>query len=81
MVFGFMRVPWIDYNPSILSARKPTILPGDKIEVYIDNFGLKASADSKFELYAEDGKDRRLIVEGLIPPIEPYSDVKLVLDC
>lgn len=81
MVFGFMRVPWVDYTPSILSARKPTILPGDKIEVYIDNFGLKASADSKFELYAEDGKDRRLIVEGLIPPIEPYSDVKLVLDC
>ena len=51
MVFGYARLPYVDYLPAILSARRPVY---DKakgcINVEVQNFGLSASSAAEIEV-------------------------------
>ena len=60
MVFGYMRLPWVDYTPPILSARKPIVRSSASLEVLVDNYGLKTSGKSKLELYLVEGDNALL---------------------
>ncbi len=80
MVFGYMRLPWVDYTPPILSARKPIVRSSASLEVLVDNYGLKTSGKSKLELYLVEGDKQRLIAHADIPAVKSYEQVKLALN-
>ena len=80
MVFGYMRLPWVDYTPPILSARKPIVRSSASLEVLVDNYGLKTSDKSKLELYLVEGDKQRLIAHADIPAVKSYEQVKLALN-
>ena len=79
MVFGYMRLPWVDYAPPILSARKPVIKGSTALKVLVDNYGLKTSGESKLELYLVEGEKQRLIAHTDIPAVKSYEQVELTL--
>lgn len=80
MVFGYVRLPWLDYTPPILSARKPVIKSSTSLEVLVDNYGLKTSGDAVLELYLREKNKHRLIARADIPLVEPYGQTNLVLN-
>lgn len=60
MLYGYTRLPWVDYNEPILSARKPVFTPvakGTRMEIKVENLGQIASGKAKLNLvYLQNGK-------------------------
>ncbi|MGM9475007.1 glycoside hydrolase family protein [Pedobacter sp. GSP4] len=76
MLFGYTRVPWIQYEEAILSARKPTFkISNDQntAEVTIENFGLTASQPAKISLSATIDQQEKTIATAGIQAIEKYQ--------
>lgn len=70
MVFGYARLPYVDYHPAMLSSRRPAFDAGTQsIVVEIENFGLSASKPSTLEITAADGT----VFTAAVPTIEPYG--------
>lgn len=46
LVYGYARLPYVEYKPAILSARRP-IFSADSMTVEVQNFGLSASRPCK----------------------------------
>ncbi|WP_339880637.1 glycoside hydrolase family protein [uncultured Algoriphagus sp.] len=80
MVFGYSRLPWVDYNQAILSARKPEILKEKGIvSVKVENFGQVNSKKTvvSVEIF-EDGKSA-FVSTKKIKGIEPFEGVTVDL--
>lgn len=77
LVFGYAKLPYIDYHPTILSSRRPTY-NADKhcIEVIIENFGLSTSKVSELEITTTDAK----VFKTTVPAIEPYGSATIQID-
>lgn len=76
MVFGYARLPYVDYKPAILSALRPRWEEGQSvIEVEVTNFGLSASKATRVEIRS----DGRLLAEGKLPALKPYGSHTLSL--
>lgn len=76
MVFGYARLPYIDYSPRIVSARMPRFtLTEDGIsgDVEIENFGLVSVPRSSLELYVLENGERRLLAETEVAALDPYQ--------
>lgn len=70
MVFGYARLPYVDYHPAMLSSRRPAFDAGTQsIVVEIENFGLCASKPSTLEITAADGT----VFTAAVPAIESYG--------
>ncbi|MFR9522383.1 MAG: glycoside hydrolase family protein [Rikenellaceae bacterium] len=80
MIFGYSRLPWVNYQPAILSARKPFI-KGRTIEVIIDNFGITKSKDSFITLgYYTNNGTLEQCASATLAPLAPYSSQKIRLE-
>lgn len=82
LLFGYTRVPWVAYEPGILSALRPVFSPGTGttgINVIVENFGLSTSqpATLKFQLQSPEGLKE--IATGTISPIQPYGKLTVQL--
>ena len=80
MVFGYSRLPWVDYNQAILSARKPEIIKEKGIvSVKVENFGQVNSKKTvvSVEIF-EDGKSA-FVSTKKIKGIEPFEGVTVDL--
>ncbi|MCS4227856.1 glycoside hydrolase family protein [Sphingobacterium sp. BIGb0165] len=78
ILFGYTRVPWVNYNDAILSARKPTFETTAQqtvAKITIENFGLIASKSSKVQLYATIDGQKKLLAEDYIPAIGKYKSI------
>ncbi|MBB6325762.1 hypothetical protein FHS59_001377 [Algoriphagus iocasae] len=80
MIFGYSRLPWVDYNEAILSAKKPEIFKENGIvSVQVENF---AQVNSKKAVVSveiiEDGKSA-FISTKKIKGIKPFEGVKIDL--
>lgn len=78
LVHGYARLPKIEYNPSILSTRKPifeTTGNQNKAVFLIENFGIKESSPAKVTLKIGD----RIIASGNINKLLPYEKFTLSL--
>ena len=70
LVYGYAKVPYINYNPAILSALKP-VYQDQNIEVEVKNFGLSTSEKCTM----------RIVHNGLeigseeVPPLQPYQSI------
>ena len=76
MVYGYARLPYVNYRPAILSALRPTGGGRRLTAVAVENFGLSASAPVTIRVTDNRGT---LLATGSAGAIEPYgrADVKL----
>lgn len=76
LIYGYARLPYVDYQPALLSARRP-VYDKDKAElkVEIQNFGLSASVPTEIEVICNGTSQGRTNVQAL----KPYETALLSL--
>lgn len=76
LLYGYARLPYVDYRPALLSARRPQC---DKkknlLSVQIENFGLSASQASEVEIRSGG----ETLAQGEVPILAPYAKTELTL--
>ncbi len=84
LLFGYARLPWVNYLESALSARKPEIVPLDKgflLTVEVQNFGQVASENSTIKvILIHEGVETEL-AKGVITALKPFEKTNVPLDC
>ena len=76
MVFGYARLPYINYQPALLSARSPKHnTETGNLEVMIENFGLTTSPETDIEITFNGTS----LGQTRIQPLEPYAATTLIL--
>ena len=76
MVFGYCRLPEIDYTPALLSTRRPTLADdGRTVTIRVENYGLSESKPSCVKIMSKGV----LVGEGNIPALNPYGIHDLVV--
>ena len=77
MVFGYAKLPYVNYKPAILSSMKPVYNANGKcIEIAIENFGLSDSKESNLTLTAADGT----VLTADAPSLKPYAKTTVKLN-
>ncbi len=76
LLYGYARLPYVDYAPALLSARCPQY---DKergvLKVRVGNWGLSALQQAQVEVLC-DGKT---VATGQVQALSPYEEVEAVL--
>lgn len=85
MLYGYARLPYVDYVEAILSARAPVFTAsgkgGMKCTVEVQNFGQVESQKASLEVsYKKDGKMVKM-ASGIIPSLKAYEKTDLQLSC
>ena len=82
MLYGYARLPYIDYIESILSARAPVFTKSGKgleCTVEVQNFGQVESKKALVEVgYKKEGKTIK-VASGMVPALKPYEKTDLLL--
>lgn len=72
MVFGYARLPYVDYCPALVSACKPVYVKDEgRLDVRVENFGLSVSSPAELEIWL-DGVS---LGRQPISPIKPYDSI------
>lgn len=80
MLYGYARLPYIDYIEPILSARAP-VFDDWVCGIEVENFGQVASQKASIKIeYKKDGKVIE-VASGIVPPLKPYEKTNLLLSC
>lgn len=83
LLFGYTRVPWVEYEPGILSALRPVFSPGTSttaISVIVENFGMATSQPATLKLQLQSPEGVKEIATGTISPIQSYGKLALQLN-
>lgn len=76
MVFGYARLPYVDYQPALLSSRRPKYnKETGSLEIQIENFGLTTSAETDIEVTFNGTS----LGQAHVSPLEPYAATTLTL--
>jgi hypothetical protein len=77
MLYGYARLPYVNYRPALLSARRP-LFDKEKggLKVEIQNFGLSASEPTEVEVICNGSSQRRIALKTL----QPYEIECLMFD-
>ena len=82
MLYGYVRLPYIDYIEPILSARAPVFTKSGKgleCTVEVQNFGQVESKKALVEVgYKKEGKTIK-VASGMVPALKPYEKTDLLL--
>lgn len=82
MLYGYARLPYIDYIEPILSARAPIFTKSGKgleCTVEVQNFGQVESKKALVEVgYKQEGKTIK-VASGMVPALKPYEKTDLLL--
>lgn len=76
MVFGYVRLPWVDYTPPVLSACNPVFTTDGQetiLTVDVGNFGLKASEMTRLAISRVDDEQLHIIGEQEVQSLQPYE--------
>ncbi len=79
LVFGYSRLPWVDYNPAILSTRKP-VVNQSTVTVPLENFGQVKSKSSTIKVWRENDGEFELLATGKTKSLKPFELVNSKLD-
>jgi hypothetical protein len=82
LLFGYARLPGINYIEPILSARMPTFTKNDQgymVEIEVENFGQVASEVSSLKIKVTDKNGNIKNITGKIPPLDSFQKTKLSL--
>ena len=81
MLYGYARLPYIDYIEPILSARAPVFVQSDKGwegNIEVQNFGQVSSQKALVKIeYKKDGKMIK-VASATVPPLTPYEKTDLM---
>ena len=84
LLYGYARLPYINYIEPILSARLPVFTPtanGFVQDIEVQNFGQIASAKATLKLaYEKDGKMTEIGTVA-VPALKPYEKTNVKLSC
>ncbi len=84
LVFGYTRLPWVDYDQMLLSARAPQIShkSNDSLDVHIivENFGQTISNVATIELQMLNGNKWKSIELSQVPVLQPYTEATVSLE-
>lgn len=70
LLYGYARLPYVDYQPALVSARRPAYDPDKRqLKVEIQNFGLSASRPMRAEVMGEQASFGSIEV----PALQPYE--------
>ncbi len=76
LLYGYARLPYVDYQPALLSARRPAYDKEQRtLKVEVQNFGLSASKIAEVEVIANGTSQGHVEVQAL----QPYEAVSLSL--
>ena len=82
MLYGYARLPYIDYKEPILSARAPVFTKSGKgleCTVEVQNFGQVSSKKALVEVgYKQEGKTIK-VASGMVPALKPYEKTDILL--
>lgn len=82
MLYGYARLPYIDYIEPILSARTPIFTKSGKgleCTVEVQNFGQVESKKALVEVgYKKEGKTIK-VASGMVPALKPYEKTDILL--
>ena len=82
MLYGYARLPYIDYIEPILSARAPVFTESGKgleCTVEVQNFGQVSSKKALVEVgYKQEGKTIK-VASGMVPALKPYEKTDILL--
>lgn len=70
LAFGYARLPYVNYTPAILSARRPVTVEG-KSSVEVQNFGLSASKPCRISVWMNG----QPLASAEIGVLQPYEKV------
>lgn len=79
LLFGYCRLPWIEYNEPILTARAPLFGSGAdrRMTVEVSNHGQVASKASEVGIIARDKDGVRVEWTAPCPPLAPYEKTSI----
>ncbi len=81
LVFGYSRLPGVEYVEPLLSARKPKVVNSGKgLRIDIENFGQVSSEKTTLQVYKISGNETVEIAKTTIPAFEPYQSKTIELD-
>ena len=76
LLYGYARLPYVDYRPALLSAGKPLYdKERNQLTVPVENFGLSASQESEVEVRSEG----KTLARRELPELKPYVKTWVVL--
>lgn len=82
MLYGYARLPYIDYIEPILSARAAVFTKSGKgleCTVEVQNFGQVSSKKALVEVgYKQEGKTIK-VASGMVPALKPYEKTDILL--
>lgn len=74
LIYGYARLPYVDYRPAILSARCPVYDSGKgELKVEVQNFGLSASKETEVVIMNHG----RVVARQKIVSVLPYDKVNV----
>jgi hypothetical protein len=82
LLFGYARLPKVDYIESILSARLPRVIKKggvSMLSVEVQNFGQIASKKGKVKVYIKEERQWKEITSGIVPKLLPFQKKKIDL--
>ena len=84
LLFGYTRLPWVNYIEPILSARLPEIIQGNdgcQLKMEVQNFGQVRSELTPVEIgYVLNGQIVH-VGSGNVPALRPFQKVMVDLTC
>lgn len=76
LLYGYARLPYVDYRPALLSACRPQYdEEKHRLSLKVENFGLSPSRPSTVEVRMGNA----VLAQGEIPVLTPYGAVELQL--
>ncbi len=76
LLYGYARLPYVDYRPALLSACRPQYdKEKNRLSLKVENFGLSPSRPSTVEVRMGNA----VLAQGEIPVLTPYGAVELQL--
>lgn len=82
MLYGYTRVPWINYDEPVLSARMPVFASDTKdmaVNINIQNFGCANSQKARVEVFYLKDKQKIKIGSTDVPPLKAYGETDVTL--
>lgn len=77
LLFGYARLPYVDYRPALLSTRRPIAdKETNQLKLTIENFGLSDSQPAKAEVWSNS----QLVASGDVKALKPYEAAELSLN-
>ncbi|MEO1012451.1 MAG: glycoside hydrolase family protein [Bacteroidota bacterium] len=76
LLFGYARLPKVNYTEPILSARIPKMISkenGEEIAIEVQNFGQVSSKVSKIVVQYFEGDVERTTLSGKVPKLKPFQ--------